>query len=229
MFKDLPSAVLIDLDGVLLDTESLNGEAWQKTASFYGANLSIHQLKTLLGRSKVDCAKDILKIINKRTITLEDLYKVHLPYQRVLLKTSKPVKNAEKLIRWLNQAQIPTALVTSSSSSSVAYKMSLHPWINIITTKIYGNDPSIKKGKPSPEPFLLAATRLKVQPESCWAIEDSSSGVKSALKAGCKVWEFKKDIDLNKNIKKNIDQNLITCSELEIIINSLKRIIESNT
>ena len=45
----------------------------------------------------------------------------------------------------------------------------------------------MSRGKPHPEPYLLAADRLGVRPEACIAIEDSPTGVRSALAAGCSV------------------------------------------
>ena len=135
---------------------------------------------------------------------MDELLNTHLPFQRDLIKTCKAIENSEKLVRWLNAKSFPTALVTSSSSKSVEYKISFHPWIDLIPLKILGDDPLIKHGKPSPDPFLLASKLLGVEPEYCWAIEDSESGIKSALAAKCKVWAFKQRaksevIDMRKN------------------------------
>ena len=55
----------------------------------------------------------------------------------------------------------------------------------MISEKIMGDDPCLKW---RPDPYLLAADRLGVSPEKCWAIEDSDSGIKSALKVYCQVW-----------------------------------------
>ena len=80
------------------------------------------------------------------------------------------------------------ALVTSSSCSSVNIKSGSNYWLKQIKTRVYGDDPELDKGKPAPDPFLLAAHKLGIKAKSCWAIEDSESGSKSALKAGCQVW-----------------------------------------
>jgi mannitol-1-/sugar-/sorbitol-6-phosphatase len=47
---------------------------------------------------------------------------------------------------------------------------------------------AVEEGKPSPAPYLRAAARLGAEPEDCLAIEDSPSGVQSALRAGMTVW-----------------------------------------
>ena len=185
-----PEGILLDLDGILLDTESLNGEAWKRAASYFKKSLSKEELISLLGRPRLDCAKDVLNFI-KEDITIEELLKVHLPYQRSLIKECKAIKDAETIVRFLKKKNVPTALVTSSSRKSVEYKISLHPWIDLIALKIYGDDPEVKEGKPSPKPFLVAAQKLNLNPINCWAVEDSASGIKSAFDAKCKVWAYK--------------------------------------
>ena len=46
---------------------------------------------------------------------------------------------------------------------------------------------SVRQGKPSPEPYLLAAARLGVEPQDCMVFEDAPAGLASALAAGCRV------------------------------------------
>ena len=95
------------------------------------------------------------------------------------------------------------ALVTSSSRDAVAFKAAPHPWLEQIQERVYGDDPELEAGKPDPAPFQLAARRLGIQPEDCWALEDSKAGCQSALQAGCQVWlvtpSGSEDLDSNAN------------------------------
>ena len=95
------------------------------------------------------------------------------------------------------------ALVTSSSRDAVAFKAAPHPWLEQIQERVYGDDPELEAGKPDPAPFRLAAKRLGVNPEDCWALEDSQAGSESAHGAGCRVWLVKatgcEHPDLNAN------------------------------
>jgi beta-phosphoglucomutase-like phosphatase (HAD superfamily) len=59
--------------------------------------------------------------------------------------------------------------------------------LNVIDFRVMGDDPELALGKPAPDPFLLAARRLKVSPADCWAFEDSQAGALSASLAGCQV------------------------------------------
>ena len=120
----IPNGILIDLDGVLIDTEHLNGEAWRKTALYFGTNLSKIQLQQLLGRPRIDCANEVLSYISKG-VNLKELLNIHRPYQKELLKDSKAIAGAKDFISFLNESSIASALVTSSGSASVSFKISL--------------------------------------------------------------------------------------------------------
>ncbi len=198
-----PAACLFDLDGVLLDTENLHSQAWSKAAEIYGKKLSRKQLILLKGRRRFDCAQLIVNWIEK-PIKVEDFLKTHKPISNELMKKGKAMPGAESLVRWCFTHKLPMALVTSSTTSSVTLKSSSHSWLKLIKCRVHGDDPSLREGKPSPEPFLLAANKLLVNPKNCWALEDSDSGTKAALGAGCKVWVL--NAMSKKIIKKNTEQ-----------------------
>ena len=91
-------------------------------------------------------------------------------------------------MRYGHQHGIPMALVTSSVTDAVEFKAAPHPWIALIQSRVYGDDTELQRGKPHPDPFVLAARRLGLPTSKCWAFEDSSAGTQSALTAGCQVW-----------------------------------------
>ena len=192
--QDFPKAFLFDLDGVLIDSEPLHGKAWKETAELFDLNLTNNQLKLLRGRRRIDCANELVKLIPK-TVKTEDILKIHKPISHRLMLTAKAMPGSESLIRMCHQNNIPMALVTSSSSESLKVKTAHHNWMNLIPIKVLGDDKLLKKGKPAPDPYLLAADKLNVSPQECWAVEDSISGVSSALKAGCFVLFLKEQSD----------------------------------
>ena len=214
MYKnlDFPKAFLFDLDGVLIDSEPLHGKAWKETAALFNLNLTYRQLKLLRGRRRIDCANELVKLIPK-TVKVEDVLKIHKPISHRLMLTAKAMPGSEDLIKMCHQDNIPMALVTSSSSESLKIKTAHHNWINLIPIKVLGDDQLLTKGKPDPDPYLLAADKLNVSPQECWAVEDSFSGVSSALKAGCFVLflkelsdeEAEKDFSQEKNFLKKIN------------------------
>ena len=62
---NFPKAFLFDLDGVLIDSEPLHGQAWKETAALFDLNLTYGQLKLLRGRRRIDCANELVKLIPK--------------------------------------------------------------------------------------------------------------------------------------------------------------------
>ena len=185
-----PKAFLFDLDGVLIDSEPLHGQAWKETAALFDLNLTYSQLKLLRGRRRIDCANELVKLIPK-TVKTEDVLRLHKPISKRLILTAQAMPGSESLVTRCHQNNIPMALVTSSSSESLKIKTAHHKWMNLFSIKVLGDDKLLAKGKPAPDPYLLAAEKLNIAPQECWAVEDSISGVHSALKAGCCVFFLK--------------------------------------
>ena len=196
MYKKLnfPKAFLFDLDGVLIDSEPLHGKAWKETAALFNLNLTYRQLKLLRGRRRIDCANELIKLMPKK-VTIEKLLSMHKPISRRLILSAKAMPGSETLIKKCHKNKIPIALVTSSSSESFQIKTAHHKWMNLFSINVLGDDKLLSKGKPAPDPYLLAAEKLKIAPQECWAVEDSISGVSSALRAGCCVFFLKETRD----------------------------------
>ena len=191
---NFPKALLFDLDGVLIDSEPLHGQAWKETASLFDLHLTSDQLKLLQGRRRIDCANKLVELISN-TVTTEELLSLHKPISRRLLINAKAMSGSESLVKRCHKNNIPIALVTSSSSESLQIKTSHHKWMNLFSIKVLGDESLLTQGKPAPDPYLLAAKKLNIAPQECWAIEDSISGVSSALMAGCFVLCLKEKSD----------------------------------
>jgi len=191
-----PAACLFDLDGLLLDTEPLHARAWREAAAHFGLELSAAQLLQLRGRRRLDCAEQVRDWIggasnhdsgaaNGDPPSIEALLAVRQPIAEALLVHAQPMAGAPELVRRCAELRIPMALATSSSRAAVALKAAPHPWLELITIRVHGDDPELRAGKPAPDAFLLAAARLGVPPGECWAFEDSPAGAKAADAAGC--------------------------------------------
>ena len=119
---NLPQAFLFDLDGVLIDSEPLHGQAWKETAALFNLNLSYSQLKLLRGRRRIDCANELVKLISK-TVKIEEVLRIHKPISRRLILTAQAMPGSKSLVKKCHQNNIPMVLVTSSSSESVKIKL----------------------------------------------------------------------------------------------------------
>ncbi len=186
-----PAACLFDLDGLLLDTEPLHAEAWQQASSHFGRVLEAEELLALRGRRRHDCADQVRQWIGGSGDAVvpsrEALLAVRQPIAEALLIHAAPMPGAPELVRHCQALEIPMALATSSSKAAVELKAAPHPWLACISVRVHGDDPLLQRGKPAPDVFLLAAERLGVDPNLCWAFEDSPAGVQAARAAGCRV------------------------------------------
>ena len=94
---------------------------------------------------------------------------------------------AVELLTYANEKDVPCGLATSTGSSLTATKLELSGLDRHFSVIVTGDD--VRRGKPNPEPFVTAARRLGQHPTRCWALEDSANGVRSALAAGCQVFQ----------------------------------------
>lgn len=194
-----PAACLFDLDGLLLDTEPLHARAWREAAAHFGRQLTAAELMQLRGRRRLDCAEQVRSWIaagtdaptpqapSRHAPSIEALLAVRQPIAEALLVHAQPMAGAPELVRRCAELAIPMALATSSARAAVALKAAPHPWLELITIRVHGDDPELRAGKPAPDVFLLAAARLGQEPGDCWAFEDSPAGARAADAAGCRV------------------------------------------
>ena len=222
--QDFPKAILFDLDGVLIDSEPLHGKAWRETAALFELNLTHSQLKLLRGKRRIDCANELIKLIPK-AVKVKELLDVHKPISRKLILNAQAMQGSESLVKRCHENNIPMAVVTSSSSESFQIKTAPHYWMKFFSAKVLGDDKLLAKGKPAPDPYLLASKKLNISPQECWAVEDSISGVSSALEAGCFVFFLKEKSEETPEksvFYKNINLKQITyLKEIEEILNKL--------
>ena len=95
---------------------------------------------------------------------------------------------ARRLTDHLAGHGVPQGVASSSHRRDFDLKMTEHrDWFACFQCVALGDDPAVKKGKPAPDIFLVAAERMKARPENCLVFEDAPSGVEAARAAGMPV------------------------------------------
>jgi HAD superfamily hydrolase (TIGR01509 family) len=103
---------------------------------------------------------------------------------RLVLERGLPLQpGAAALLAALDAAGVPYALVTASSRAIMDAVLKVTGLTFAVT--VCGED--VRRAKPDPEPYLLAAARLGVPPAGCVVLEDSPTGIAAARAAGCRV------------------------------------------
>ena len=167
---------LFDLDDTLENTSQVVFQSMQEWCAQHGLDVEV-AIETGRGRPTVETvallapkldAKQEAKWVEEREIQLVD--------------NAKPIDGAVEFVSDL--APLNWAVVTSSSRA-LAFKKLAACDFPVPDVLVSADD--ILRGKPDPEPFITAASKLSVAPSDCIAFEDSESGVISALEAGCRV------------------------------------------
>lgn len=171
-----PDAVLLDMDGTLVDTEGLWWQAVASVAASLGRPLTPADAADVLGRTAGDVATHLLGHPGAAD-RLTDAFAARVAASVTIMP------GARELLSGLAAAAIPTALVSASERRVIDLVLPRlgHPFDLVIANE------DTARGKPYPDPYLEATRRLGAAPARCVAIEDSPTGVAAATAAGCHV------------------------------------------
>ena len=193
IFKQLPAAVLWDMDGTLIDSEPY----WMKSeGAFAKANNTIWTEQdglSLVGMSLYDSSKIIKERVGS---DLEPEQIIEKLTDEVTAQLKQEIfwrPGAKELLLLLRKKKIKTALVTMSMhrmAKQVADSIGFHAFDVIVA----GDD--VRHGKPHPEPYLKAAELLGEKPEDCVAFEDSLTGLRSAEAANTRAVGVKNIVEI---------------------------------
>jgi len=170
------TAILFDVDGVLLDTTTIYQEIWSTWAEHRSVD-SATVLGLMHGRRPLDLLAHVAPHLDA---VVECEFLDGLMREKIALV--RPAPHARALLDRLGDR--PWAIVTSGNRWSVqlsfaACELPLPP------VQVYGDE--VPAGKPAPDCYLMAAARLGVPPAECLAVEDAPAGVLAAKRAGCTV------------------------------------------
>ncbi|KAG0144532.1 hypothetical protein CROQUDRAFT_619026 [Cronartium quercuum f. sp. fusiforme G11] len=206
-------AVIFDMDGLLLDSESLYTTISNEILAPFNKQLTWEIKAILMGRPALESAT---LLVEKTGIPMapEDLIAAMSKRQVEMFPNVKPMPGAERLVKYLHENKIPLAIATGSVRRNFDLKRTnladlFDPFGENV---VCGDSPELKRGKPSPDPFLLAARLFLgleispdeqgfyhalddaqiaqlsgIRPDEILVFEDGLAGVRSAKAAGMRV------------------------------------------
>ena len=178
-------AVLFDMDGLIFDTESIYKLSWQYAASEQNLDLSDDFYQQFIGVQDPECER-ILAEYFQDALDLSRYKQVRDDHFHRLRSNGIAFKPGfDPLFQDIKRRGLATAIVTSSHLAEVKYNFATSDYLPQFDLVITAED--VERGKPYPDCYQMAYTRLGFKAEECLVLEDSNNGVKAALAAGCPV------------------------------------------
>lgn len=209
---------IFDLDGVVVNTVGLHFKAWKKMFAEYGKRFTFQDYRLKVdGIPRSSGARAILPNLSKAELEKAAARKQN--YFLKFLKTEgvKVYRDTLNLINRLKNNHLKVAVI--SSSKNCLYILKKAKLVNLFEVIITGND--VKKGKPHPDVFLLAAKKLGLRPRECVVFEDAVLGIKAAKRAKMKTV----GVDRHRRSEKLKQADLVTNNLRLISISKLKGLI----
>ncbi|XP_019767365.2 probable pseudouridine-5'-phosphatase [Dendroctonus ponderosae] len=182
--------VIFDLDGTIIDSESVYAKALQQTIEDYGCEFYPDFITKVQGSVEKQVGRIAIETFNLDT-TLEEFIKLYNFHSNKYLGDLELMPGAERMITHLHNHNVPIAVASSTNREAFELKTNKYQQLFACFHHIVcgGTDPEVKNGKPAPDIFLIAASRFDNPPEpaKCLVFEDSKNGMLAAVAAGMQV------------------------------------------
>lgn len=183
MTETLPSAVLWDMDGTIVDTEPYWMLAQEQLVESFGGSWTHEAAMTLVGSGLERSAT----VLQEFGVDMPNRDIIELLSTQVMEQISRQVPwrpGALELLTAVHEAGVPQALVTMSIGRMANHVAEYIPF-DAFATVVSADQ--VVRSKPDPEAYLTAAAKLGVDISHAVAIEDSVTGVTSAVASGAAV------------------------------------------
>lgn len=181
-------AILIDLDGTLVDSIPALYLVYLKFLEHYGHKGSKKEFDSLIGPS-ID---EIVAILKQKYHLPGETHELSLMYVSMLMlqgfNGTELFPGAESALHLAKKKNIKLGLVTSGTQALV--KVCLEPLKILDLFDVIITSEDVKEAKPHPQLYQLALTKLGLRPKEAIAVEDSPAGVDAAIAAGLQVIAF---------------------------------------
>ena len=183
--------VIFDCDGVLVDSERLIVKLEAQICRERGWALTEDDIiREFVGLSDTAMRARLSELVG---VELADDWDAEYTdrYRRALAELVEAVPGVAAAIDAIEQAGIATCVASSGSHQKMALTLGRTGLLTRFEGRIFSStDPEVERGKPAPDLFLFAASRMGVEPHRCAVVEDSPFGLVAALEAGMSAFGF---------------------------------------
>ena len=175
-------AIIFDMDGVILDSESISDITWRKAAEEKGYSVNDEILNACRGSNKNDTIANLKKYYGSDFDSEAFLERTSELFHEIEEKDGIPLLPYAKEILEYLKPRYRLALASSTRGPTVERQLRAAGVIDFFETRTTGEQ--VEHSKPNPEIYLMACKSIGMKPEDCVAIEDSLNGIRSAHAAG---------------------------------------------
>lgn len=176
--------VIFDMDGVILDSETISDRTWMIAAKERGLEINIDLINACRGTNKNDTLEVFRKHFGENFDGEGFLLRTSELFHQIEESEGIPLlPYAEEILEYLKPRYI-LALASSTKGPTVERQLRTAGVLDFFKTRTTGD--MVVHSKPNPEIYLMACKSVGLKPEECYAIEDSLNGIKSAYAAGLK-------------------------------------------
>ena len=173
-------SVIFDMDGTLLDTQSIYVEAWEHAGELRGIHGMGEHVQYIAGTNEKGSRKYVAENFPDVDV---DAFRADVKKYIADNLVVRYKSGAKELLDFLRENGVKMALASGTSSESVAHHLDAVGASDYFAARVCGMD--VENGKPAPDIYLKGAAVLGLRPEECLALEDSPTGILSAYRAGC--------------------------------------------
>jgi beta-phosphoglucomutase len=178
-------AILWDMDGTLIDSAEYHFQSWIDALRPEGLSVTREQFLSTFGwKNDRILRKWIAPDISPEWIERVGGAKERDYRDLVRTRGLQPLPGADRWVRDRHQAGWLQAIASSAPRANIEVALEVLGWGALFNALASGDD--VRAGKPDPEIFLLAASRLVVPPSACIVVEDAAAGVEAAHRGGMK-------------------------------------------
>ena len=175
-------AIIFDMDGVILDSESISDITWRKAAEERGQTVNDEILNACRGSNKNDTIVTLKKYYGADFDSEAFLERTSELFHEIEEKEGIPLLPYAKEILEYLKPRYRLALASSTRGPTVERQLRAAGLIDFFESRTTGE--MVEHSKPNPEIYLMACKSIGMKPEECVAIEDSLNGIRSAYAAG---------------------------------------------
>jgi HAD superfamily hydrolase (TIGR01509 family) len=212
-----PQAVVCDMDGLLVDSERMERRVWRLAAIEHGIEMSDERFASFVGHPSDEGERMLRRYYGETFDVAGFRASCHRGIREIMDSEGVGLRpGAREWLAFVAELGIPLAVATSSGRRLMNERLGdLQSLFAAVVTRA-----DVARGKPFPDLYLEAASRLGVAPGECIALEDSPTGARAALAAGMPVVVIPDLVALPEELKENVSGVFESLDEMRAAVSS---------